>query len=207
MRKVLACIFLFAAPLLAQSHFEGGAPVGATGPSFEASAGFVYLSMDMPSERVTLTGLDTSGLIRFATRWGVTGGRDLCQHRQRAEHRTQRQFLWCSSWPRVLSGFIQAVRNLRSCSGRRRPRRQRGAGYGDEIPGWVGHSSVVCDRRRSRAVTVWTVCRPHSGGLSADVVCRLNRFGAGPEQSAADFEHCLPVWRKRGGSLSRLRSR
>lgn len=72
MRKVLACIFLFAAPLLAQSHFEGGAAVGATGPSFEASAGFVYLSMDMPSEHVALTGLDATGLIRFAERWGVT---------------------------------------------------------------------------------------------------------------------------------------
>jgi hypothetical protein len=48
MREVFVCLFLFVAPLLAQARLQAGA-VGATVPSFEASIGYVYFSMDMPS--------------------------------------------------------------------------------------------------------------------------------------------------------------
>lgn len=73
MRRVLACIFLFAAPLLAQSSLESGEPAAtATGPSFEASLGYVYFDMAMPSQRVALTGVDGSGLVRFNSHWGAT---------------------------------------------------------------------------------------------------------------------------------------
>lgn len=71
MRRILVCIFLFAAPLLAQSRLAGAA-AGATGPSFEASLGFVYFSLAMPSQHVGLTGLDGNGLVKFSPRWGVT---------------------------------------------------------------------------------------------------------------------------------------
>lgn len=71
MRKISACIFLLVAPLLAQSHFDGP-PAGATGPAFEASAGYVYLSMAMPSQRVALEGADANALVKISTRWGVT---------------------------------------------------------------------------------------------------------------------------------------
>ncbi len=71
MRKILACMFLLVTPLLAQSRLNGPPP-GATGPSFEASVGYVYLSMDMPSQRVALQGGDANGLIKISTRGGAT---------------------------------------------------------------------------------------------------------------------------------------
>jgi len=70
-RKIPACIFLLVAPLLAQSGYSGP-PVAATGPSFEASVGYVYFSMAMPTQRVALEGADANALIKVSTRWGVT---------------------------------------------------------------------------------------------------------------------------------------
>jgi hypothetical protein len=71
--RVLLCVFLFAAPLAAQSRWVGGPPAPATSPTFQAGLGFVYVSMPVPSQqRVGLTGLDASGLVRFAPRWGAT---------------------------------------------------------------------------------------------------------------------------------------
>ena len=73
MRRIFACVFLLVAPLLAQARLgTGEAAAGATGPAFEASLGYAYLSMDTPSQRVGLTGLDANGLVRFASRWGAT---------------------------------------------------------------------------------------------------------------------------------------
>jgi hypothetical protein len=71
MRKILVSVFLLVAPLLAQNNITG-APAAATGPSLEASAGYVYLSMAMPSQRVALMGGDASGLLKFGSRLGVT---------------------------------------------------------------------------------------------------------------------------------------
>lgn len=74
MRRIFVCVFLFVAPLVAQSHWgPSGPPAGATSPTFEAGIGYVYLDMAMPSQqRVGLTGIDASGLVRFAPRWAVT---------------------------------------------------------------------------------------------------------------------------------------
>lgn len=78
MRRVLVCgisvcVFLFVSPLLAQSHWSGGPPAGATNPTLEASVGYVYLDMSIPSQpRVGLAGIDASALLRFAPRWGLT---------------------------------------------------------------------------------------------------------------------------------------
>jgi hypothetical protein len=73
MRRILACIFLFASPLLAQARFDpSGAAAAATGPAFEASLGYVYLSMAMPSQRVGFNGVSASGHARFTRRWGAT---------------------------------------------------------------------------------------------------------------------------------------
>ncbi len=71
MRRVFFCMFLFVAPLLAQTHYQSGT-VGATVPSFEASLGYTYFNMDLPSQRVGLTGLDANGLVNFNSRWGAT---------------------------------------------------------------------------------------------------------------------------------------
>lgn len=71
MRKIIVCLFLFVAPLLAQSRFNGAA-AGATGPAFEASLGFTYFSLAMPTQRVGLTGMDGSALVKFSSRWALT---------------------------------------------------------------------------------------------------------------------------------------
>lgn len=71
MRRVFVCMFLFVAPLLAQARWQAGT-VGATVPSFEASLGYAYFNMDLPSQRVGLTGLDGNGLVNFNSRWGAT---------------------------------------------------------------------------------------------------------------------------------------
>jgi len=71
--RIFACVLWLAAPLLAQAQSATSEPAaGATGPAFEASLGYVYLSMAMPSQRVGLTGLDANGLVRFDSRWGAT---------------------------------------------------------------------------------------------------------------------------------------
>lgn len=73
MRRIFACVFLLVAPLLAQARLgTGEAAAGATGPTFEASLGYVYLSMATPSQRVGLAGLDANGLVRLTSRWGAT---------------------------------------------------------------------------------------------------------------------------------------
>jgi hypothetical protein len=71
MRKILACVLLFVAPLLAQSRLQGGAPVGGTGASVEASVGYAYLSMQLPSQRIGLMGLNATGLVKFGPHWGA----------------------------------------------------------------------------------------------------------------------------------------
>ncbi len=73
MRKAIACVFLFVAPLLAQSHFDAPeTAAAATGPAFEASAGYAYFNMSTPAQRVGLTGLDASALVKFDSHWGAT---------------------------------------------------------------------------------------------------------------------------------------
>jgi hypothetical protein len=72
MRRVFACIFLFVAPLMAQSRFDTQAAATATGPSFEASLGYVYFSMATPSQRIGLAGVDASGLVKFDAHWAAT---------------------------------------------------------------------------------------------------------------------------------------
>lgn len=73
MRKIFASVFFLVAPLLGQNRLQGGAPPGAaTGPSFEASAGYTYLSMAMPTQRLGLSGLDANGLVKFDSHWAAT---------------------------------------------------------------------------------------------------------------------------------------
>ena len=63
-----------AAPLLAQVRASGsGAPPAATGPVFQASAGYAYLMMGTPSQPQTaLNGVDGAALLDVTSRWGLT---------------------------------------------------------------------------------------------------------------------------------------
>ncbi|MGO9863815.1 MAG: outer membrane protein [Terriglobales bacterium] len=73
-RKVAAAILLMAAPLLAQVRATAsGAPAAATGPVFQASAGYTYLLMGTPSQPQTaLNGVDGAALLDLTSHWGLT---------------------------------------------------------------------------------------------------------------------------------------
>jgi len=72
MKTISVCIFLLVAPLLAQKLVTGGAPAAATGPVFEASAGYIYFALDTPSQqRVALSGVDANAFVDVTPRWGV----------------------------------------------------------------------------------------------------------------------------------------
>jgi len=72
MGKIAVCILFLVAPLVAQRFVTSIPPAAATGPVFEASAGYTYLALDMPSQqRVGLSGVDASGFVDFNSRWGM----------------------------------------------------------------------------------------------------------------------------------------
>ncbi len=63
---------LLSMPLLAQSHFSSGPPAAGSGPAYDVSAGYSYLSTSIPGAgRVDLYGLNAGGHVDFAQRWGV----------------------------------------------------------------------------------------------------------------------------------------
>ena len=74
MKKVAALVLLMVAPLLAQVRASGsGAPAAATGPVFQASAGYTYLMMGTPSQpQTTLNGVDGAALLDLTSHWGLT---------------------------------------------------------------------------------------------------------------------------------------
>ena len=70
-RAAVSILFLVA-PLLAQRYTGSAPPAAATGPVFEASAGYTYLLLDTPSrQRVGLSGVDAKGFVDFNSRWGL----------------------------------------------------------------------------------------------------------------------------------------
>ncbi|MFY9647868.1 MAG: hypothetical protein WAK29_22010 [Terriglobales bacterium] len=72
MKKLLACILLLAAPLVAQSYRGPGASPAATSLAFETSLGYTYFAMDTPSQqRVFLSGVDANAFVDLNARWGV----------------------------------------------------------------------------------------------------------------------------------------
>jgi len=72
MGKIAVCILFLVAPLVAQRFVSSVPPVAATGPVFEASAGYTYLALDTPSQqRVGLSGVDANGFLDFNSRWGM----------------------------------------------------------------------------------------------------------------------------------------
>jgi hypothetical protein len=73
-KKVAAAILFTVAPLLAQVRVTGsGAPAAATGPVFQASAGYTCLMMGTPSQpQTTLNGVDGAALLDLTSHWGLT---------------------------------------------------------------------------------------------------------------------------------------
>lgn len=73
MRKTWLLVFALVGSALGQNHLVPTAPGAATGPAFDLSAGYSYLTMTMPnSGRVNLSGLDAAGRIDFRQHWGAT---------------------------------------------------------------------------------------------------------------------------------------
>jgi hypothetical protein len=69
LRRIAFCLMLFSAQLFAQS--KNPRRYAATGPVFEASAGYVFMSMTSPAtSRLSLHGVDANGLLQFSPHWG-----------------------------------------------------------------------------------------------------------------------------------------
>lgn len=69
---VLAIVWITPAPAQSSSLRSGAPPAAATGPSFDVSAGYSFLAMQVPSEgEANLGGVDGSGAIDFTRRWGA----------------------------------------------------------------------------------------------------------------------------------------
>ena len=68
--RLIACgIFLIGASLMAQSGSDAS-PAG-TASNFEASAGYLFMSMTSPSTgRLNLSGVDANGIVQITPRWG-----------------------------------------------------------------------------------------------------------------------------------------
>src|SRR6266403_3558066 len=72
MGKIAVCILFLVAPLVAQRFVTSAPTAAASGPVFEASAGYTYLALDTPSQqRVGLSGVDANGFLDFNSRWGM----------------------------------------------------------------------------------------------------------------------------------------
>ncbi len=70
-RRIAFCLFLFSAQLFAQSRRDPDR-YAATGPLFEASAGYLFTSMTSAStSRLNLQGIDANGLVHFTPHWGA----------------------------------------------------------------------------------------------------------------------------------------
>jgi len=69
-RRIAFCLFLFSAQLFAQSRKDTDR-YAATGPVFEASAGYLFMSMTSASTaRLNRQGIDVNGLVHFTPHWG-----------------------------------------------------------------------------------------------------------------------------------------
>src|SRR5258708_20955466 len=74
MKTMAGCILFLVALLVAQRFVTRAPTVAASGPVFEASAGYTYLVLDTPSrQHVGLSGVDTNGFLDFSSRWGMMG--------------------------------------------------------------------------------------------------------------------------------------
>jgi hypothetical protein len=71
MRIISLCLMLGGAQLFAQSGLRGNAPAG-TASAFEASLGYVFMSMTSPeTPRLNFVGVDANSVLQFAPRWGA----------------------------------------------------------------------------------------------------------------------------------------
>ena len=71
MIRIYLFIFLLALPALAQNSGDRVEPA-ATGPAYDLSVGYTYLSTSSPAGNIHLNGVDGSGTIDVAPRWGGT---------------------------------------------------------------------------------------------------------------------------------------
>ena len=68
-RIISFCLIVCGAQLFAQSELRGNAPAG-TGSAFEASVGYVFMSMTSAETlRLNLVGVDANSVLQFAPRW------------------------------------------------------------------------------------------------------------------------------------------
>lgn len=71
--KMCSFVFVVLVPALGQSGLQPEPIPAASGPAFNVSAGYSFLTMSVPEAgRVNLNGLNVNGGLDFSWRWGVT---------------------------------------------------------------------------------------------------------------------------------------
>src|SRR6266403_844981 len=102
MGKIAVCILFLVAPLAAQRFVTSVPPAAATGPVFEASAGYTYLALDTPSrQRVGLSGVDANGFLDFNSRWGMMVDSSYARARCQLGHSSNPPSFPSASWQRA----------------------------------------------------------------------------------------------------------
>jgi hypothetical protein len=66
-------VFVLSMLAFGQSQLQMGAPPAASGPNYDLSIGYSYLTMAVPGAGyINLNGMDAGGQIHLTTRWGAT---------------------------------------------------------------------------------------------------------------------------------------
>lgn len=64
---------LLVAPAVAQNRLQPGSPPAASGPDYDLSAGYSYMTLGVPAlGHVNLNGVDAAAHVDFNPRWGAT---------------------------------------------------------------------------------------------------------------------------------------
>lgn len=73
MTKLSFLVFLLVVPAWAQNRLTSGPSAAGSGPAYDVSVGYTYLTTSIPGAgRVNLNGLDAGGHVDFNSRWGAT---------------------------------------------------------------------------------------------------------------------------------------
>jgi len=71
--KISFLVLVLVASAAAQAHLQSAPPAAGSGPSFDVSFGYSYITVATPDTgRVNLNGLDAGGHADFSPRWGAT---------------------------------------------------------------------------------------------------------------------------------------
>ena len=166
--KVCFFGFVMVAPALGQSRLQSAPSPAVTGPAYNVSVGYTYLSMPIPGAgRANFNGLDFSGNIGLSPRWGATLDSSYLYTSDVLSTRAPRLCVEPSHRSSVLSGCARKYPRVRSRSGRCGSGRRRSTN--NEIRGlsWLVVAAVLRVWGRSRAPGFGQISPPRDRRLPA----------------------------------------